>query len=107
MSTNKPGYMRDYMRKRLAWIDAYKSERGCAFCGEHDPTCLDFHHTGDKEHTISHMAYKCFSIEDIMIEIEKCIVVCANCHRKLHYYGDTFYEIKSTTKGNYSSNSAR
>lgn len=55
---------------------------GCVFCGEKDTCCLDFHHLKDKEFTISHK--EDISLNKLLEEISKCIVVCANCHRKIH-----------------------
>ena len=34
------------------------------------------------------------SKEAIQAEIDKCIVLCANCHRKLHYYNLSLEELK-------------
>lgn len=56
---------------------------GCTKCPEHDPVCLDFHHTGDdKDMTVSSMLG--MSDTRVRSEIAKCVVLCANCHRKEH-----------------------
>lgn len=48
---------------------------------------LDFHHKGgNKEGHVAHLI-KNFSKEKALKEIKKCILVCANCHRELHYKG--------------------
>lgn len=74
--------------RRLAMrkaISDYKASHGCS-CGEDHPACLDFHHMdSDKEVNVSD-AIRCgWSINRLMKEIQKCIVMCANCHRKLHH----------------------
>jgi hypothetical protein len=55
---------------------------------------LEFHHEGDKEFNISSMSGRRLSTLDS--EIEKCICVCANCHRELHSSGKetTYAQIK-------------
>ncbi len=68
-------------------IDRVKAERGCERCGETHPACLDFHHRDPSQ--------KCFSLNTakrrgytlamVQEEIDKCEVLCANCHRKEHY----------------------
>lgn len=66
-------------------INYIKSSFGCAFCSEKEPCCLDFHHTGNKEkdREVSYWV-KTKSVARICEEMNKCICVCANCHRKLH-----------------------
>jgi 5-methylcytosine-specific restriction endonuclease McrA len=65
--------------------DQYKLERGCAHCGykEH-AVALDFHHINPEEKTIEvsrvwKTGWK--QQEKLKKEIEKCIILCANCHR--------------------------
>lgn len=67
-------------------INGYKSERGCAHCGDTDPVVLDLHHMdpNDKRASVAEMAANKAPIDLIQSEIEKCVVLCANCHRKLH-----------------------
>lgn len=36
---------------------------------------------------VGYMVRQKLSMERIMSEIAKCDIVCANCHRKLHYDG--------------------
>lgn len=43
---------------------------------------LDFHHPGDKESGISKMKRRPKS--EIAKEINRCVVLCANCHRRVH-----------------------
>jgi hypothetical protein len=66
-------------------VEDYKRLKGCLSCSECEPIALDFHHrdANSKEFTISHSS-KRFSWERILREIEKCDVLCSNCHRKLH-----------------------
>ena len=59
----------------------------CKQCGENHPGCLDFHHRdpSEKELDICQMVQSGWSKRTILKEIEKCDVLCANCHRKLHF----------------------
>lgn len=72
-------------RKR-EWINEIKIARGCLCCEEIDFSCLEFHHAdpSEKEDTVSNMAADKASDSRIREEIEKCLVLCANCHRKVH-----------------------
>ena len=71
---------RDRHRKMM-WELLCRS--ACADCGEDDPEVLEFDHRGDskKSHDISAMVGN-HKWETILEEIEKCDVVCANCHRR-------------------------
>ena len=40
---------------------------------------------GKKENGISKMVADGYSIEKILKELKKCEVLCANCHRKVHF----------------------
>ena len=67
-------------------LDKYKIKSGCIKCGTKDHRVLDFHHTANnKEFSIGSARYNHFGIERVKKEIEKCVVVCANCHRIIHY----------------------
>jgi hypothetical protein len=73
------------VRKEISeWLSGIKAFYGCCLCGEHDPVCLDFHHTADKEMDVSFVISMEYKREKIIAEIIKCVVICANCHRKLH-----------------------
>jgi len=76
------------LRSRLrAQINAIKSAAGCIICGERHPACLQFHHKDPD----TKLASICHSIagrlrgRKLMAEIEKCDVLCANCHAKQHW----------------------
>ncbi|MBI2583483.1 MAG: hypothetical protein HYW25_02350 [Candidatus Aenigmarchaeota archaeon] len=69
------------------WIREYKERLGCLKCGEKHPACLEFHHLNKnkKEFGISDSIERNgYSKSRFLSEIKKCIVLCANCHRKLH-----------------------
>lgn len=59
----------------------YLKDKECADCGESDIVVLEFDHVKDKEYGISQMMSK-FNWRRIEEEIEKCEIVCANCHKK-------------------------
>lgn len=72
-------------KEAIALIQGYKLEKGCCCCEESEPICLDFHHAnGEKEINISEVIGAGWAIARIQKEIDKCIVICSNCHRKLH-----------------------
>lgn len=57
--------------------------KGCSRCSEKDICCMDFHHLHDKDIEIAKLI-KLGSMKRLVKEISKCIVLCANCHRKEH-----------------------
>jgi hypothetical protein len=60
---------------------AYFGSHPCVDCGEGDPVVLEFDHLGEKLFDIGQaLPYR--SWKRILEEIEKCVVVCANCHRR-------------------------
>lgn len=69
------------------WYSNYKLTLKCSICGETHPACIEHHHldASEKEQNIGEMAAQGHSIDSISKEIEKCIILCSNCHRKLHY----------------------
>jgi|YNPNPStandDraft_1061719.scaffolds.fasta_scaffold225579_1 transcription elongation factor Elf1 len=68
------------------WVQQYKKNLKCEECGESDPICLVFHHPirDLKVASIHKLVERKASIEEIKKEIEKCIVLCFNCHLKHH-----------------------
>lgn len=45
---------------------------------------FDFHHVSNKDFNLGVNAFKDYSIEIIKKELDKCILICSNCHRLLH-----------------------
>lgn len=80
---------RNHVRRRKKeikkWFHEFKSKLCCSKCGENHPAIIDFHHTGKKENQVAQMVHWGYSIDKIKKELEKCQVLCANCHRKLHW----------------------
>lgn len=71
------------MRKRF---NEYKATQQCKYCSENESVCLDFHHMDEskKDFNLSEILILGYSWKRIQEEIDKCICVCSNCHRKLH-----------------------
>jgi len=71
-----------------SWFKKYKQNLKCSKCGEDHVACLEFHHPNEKNKFFSILTAierRGFSKERILSEIKKCTVLCANCHRKLHF----------------------
>lgn len=64
------------------FLIAYLKQHPCVDCGERDVIVLEFDHLRDKVADVSVLARGGYSIETIQKEIDKCEVVCANCHRR-------------------------
>ena len=72
-------------KKYKQWILEKKGETGCQKCGFKDVRALEFHHTANnKEFGIADQGYFNYGFERLEKEINKCMVLCANCHRILH-----------------------
>ena len=57
----------------------------CEKCGYNKCVdALDFHHRNPDEKDFS-IGGKSWSFERLKNEVDKCILVCANCHREIHY----------------------
>jgi len=61
--------------------NAMKSQP-CVDCGgKFPPECMDFDHIhGEKVHLVSRIRNG--NMQILMEEIEKCDLICANCHRR-------------------------
>jgi hypothetical protein len=67
--------------ERTEYLIEYFKTHPCVDCGETDPVVLDFDHLRDKSFHISARLIT-YRWQRILDEIEKCEVVCANCHRR-------------------------
>jgi hypothetical protein len=89
-------YYRDNSEKRKEYrkrrkkqaqdvIAKLRADAACCRCGESDPCCLDFHHVdkNTKRSEVTRLG-KDNGINTMMKELAKTIVLCSNCHRKLH-----------------------
>lgn len=72
-------------RKYADWIMRYKEKKGCNKCGISDPRVLEFHHKNDKKFAIAEIVRMKYGKKRLEEEVKKCDVLCANCHRILHF----------------------
>jgi hypothetical protein len=84
-------YSREWSKKRrkglreLVWY--YKAAHPCIDCGESDPSVLEFDHvTGEKIGDINGLVRTLRRESVILTEMAKCVMRCANCHRRRHWF---------------------
>lgn len=65
-------------------IKTIKSQKGCLICGEQRHYCLDFHHIDPSTKKAKICDLLCFSEKTVLEEIDKCTVLCRNCHKEQH-----------------------
>lgn len=72
------------IKKNKLEFQKWKETLRCAICKEDHPACLEFHHLdpSQKDYNISELVGR--SMKLIKEEADKCVVLCSNCHRKLH-----------------------
>jgi hypothetical protein len=90
-------------RKNKLLLDKYKNNIGCycRSCGIYDhPLCMDFHHLDrtEKRGTVSEIASHGYKWEVVQNEIDKCILLCSSCHRKVHEQLICFIDINNLDK---------
>lgn len=68
-----------------AWWKKLKSQHQCSQCSETHPSCLEFHHLDPltKTDSVSRLVMTGCK-QKVLDEIKKCMVLCSNCHKKLH-----------------------
>ena len=85
---NEGSRIRKIKKREENWNRLMKDIGGqqCSICGFTDEYrgCFDLHHIDDtlKEHGISKLLAG--SYDRIKAEADKCVLVCSNCHRKIH-----------------------
>ena len=70
--------------KHRACLDKIKEDCGCAICGTNTKRLL-FHHTEPTHKNFNITTAKHKTDNEIIDEINKCVVLCYGCHNKLHH----------------------
>src|SRR5262245_5171253 len=70
------------LKKRIQGIEYLGGK--CKKCGgEFHPVAMDFHHRDKDDKTTMHLSH--LPWKKMKAELDKCDLVCANCHRVLEY----------------------
>ena len=70
--------------KTKNFLDNFKAEQGCIFCGIKIPIVLQFHHRDPSTKLFEVASRKTSSMKKLQDEITKCDVICGNCHAMTH-----------------------
>jgi len=73
--------------KRRSLKEQYVDYKGgqCLICGYNKYLgSLDFHHIDPNEKEFSMAQFKLRSFDQVKSELDKCVLLCANCHREVH-----------------------
>jgi predicted HNH restriction endonuclease len=87
---NKKLQMERQHRKRkelMRWLSDHKATLSCDVCGfsfEGRPECCDFHHIDPSFKDGNIKTFISYGKNRVKAELDKCVPVCANCHRTLH-----------------------
>lgn len=84
---NRNASTKKRMLRNREFVRSYKKDKKCEICGYNKyPEILDFHHKDDKGKvaTINKLMKNLSNLDTIQSEINKCMLVCPNCHRELH-----------------------
>lgn len=66
------------------FVQRYKRIVGCKLCTENEPAALDLHHLDPSVKEGNPSEFYGHSRSTLKSELRKCVVLCANCHRKVH-----------------------
>ena len=80
---NARKHSQEYRNAIREYLWSFLLTHPCAECGEKDPVVLEFHHIGEKDMAIAEMVTRITNIERLEEELNKTIVLCSNCHRRL------------------------
>ncbi len=87
VKTNPNSTYSQYKRADLRKKEMINLKGGCcSICGyKKNYSALEFHHIADKSFSLDSRRIANSSIKKLLEELEKCILLCANCHREHHY----------------------
>ena len=69
-------------QRNLFWVRDLLLASSCVDCGLDDFLVLEFDHVAEKTANVTELARDGASLRRLQREIERCEIVCANCHRK-------------------------
>jgi hypothetical protein len=70
------------IRRNFEWLYNVLSRAKCIDCELADPLVLEFDHIGLKRKNVMTMAWEGYGMDTLQIEMNKCEIRCANCHRR-------------------------
>ena len=86
---NANNYQNQKLRGLKRKYEIIKARGGkCEHCGyDKNISALEFHHINPdtKEFQIDLRHFSNTSLDKLQIELDKCILLCANCHREIHH----------------------
>jgi hypothetical protein len=78
---NQTDIFRQYKRKAVEYKGGC-----CVRCGyKKCIAALDFHHRNPDEKDPNWRRMRCWTFEKVRKELDKCDLVCSNCHDEIHY----------------------
>lgn len=80
--------MKDRYRQKKTEIQDLKIGLKCKKCGyDKCGASLEFHHINpeEKDEKVARMLTNNYNLDIVKKEIEKCVVLCANCHHEFHF----------------------
>jgi len=88
--TNKERFRKHNQKNRnraSEYIQEAKKGKSCCKCGyDKHHAALEFHHIDPSTKVLEVAAMvRTYGLEKIKEEIDKCILICSNCHRILHH----------------------
>ena len=83
------------LKTQMRKIRAVEYKGGkCEICDyDKNISALEFHHINPEEKDFAISAFKC-GWEDMKKELDKCMLVCATCHREIHNPQSTLEDFK-------------
>jgi hypothetical protein len=76
----------DARQRKREWVRRHKHERGCRECGHGTAAALDLHHSEPETKTdaVGRLVSDGCTVRQLLREVARCAVLCANCHRRHH-----------------------
>ena len=87
--TNEAVFSRKLKDNKIKYVNNFKRTHKCEICGENSSCCLEFHHVHRENKLFTISSAICninINMKKLKLEIQKCVILCSNCHKKLHYF---------------------